>query len=290
VKTDVIKLLLLSSLIPGASTFAQARTSANYSITAETADAGGGTASAAAYTMNGSVGAVVGMSSSGSPAETAQAGYIGELYEVTALEITATATTVNVKQTLQLGATGSLDDGTILVFDPGTIAWSAQSGPITGISTSGLATAGVVYADSPAVVSGGVDGFSASLGLPVVNSGFDAWQVEYFGANNPLAAAGADADGTGETNEFKYIAGLNPIDPTSRFTVTTTPASQPGEMTITFSPVVTGRSYTVRYSTDLTSDWQPLPGASESTSGNSMVVVDPNARVPAKFYQILISY
>lgn len=290
-KIDTITLLLLAGLLPGASAFAQTRTSANYSITTETADDGGGTVSSATYSMNGSVGAIFGIPTAGSSEETAKAGYIGQLYDVTALEITAPAATVDVQQTLQLGATGSLDDGTLLVFNPGTVAWSVRSGPITGISVSGLATAGMVYADTPAVVTGGAYGFSASLGLMVINSGFDAWQVEYFGSNNPLAGAGVDADGTGQTNEFKYIAGLNPTDPTSRFTVTTTPASQTGQMTITFSPVVNGRAYTVQYSTDLASaDWQPLTGGSESTSGHSMIVVDPNANVPAKFYQVLITY
>jgi hypothetical protein len=40
-------------------------------------------------------------------------------------------------------------------------------------------------------------------------------QVQYFGVGttgmgNPLGVPGADADGTGQTNLFKYTAGLNP--------------------------------------------------------------------------------
>ena len=47
----------------------------------------------------------------------------------------------------------------------------------------------------------------------------DAWQVQYFGLNNPQAAPTVDADGTGQTNFFKHIAGLNPLDPNSRFSL-----------------------------------------------------------------------
>ena len=217
-------------------------------------------------------------------------GYPGQLYNIVGLQITAPAESVNVEQTLQLGASGLLDDSTILVFGPSAIGWSVQSGPITGISSSGLATAGVVYGDTAAVVSGSFAGFSDSLGLTVVNGNFDAWQLQYFGTNNPLAASGMDADGTGQTNVFKYIAGLNPTDPTSRFIVTTGAAGQPGQMTITFSPVATGRTYVVQCCTDLVlANWQTLTGASESTSGNSIIVVDPNASGPEKFYRVQIS-
>ncbi len=291
-KNSAITLILLAGLLPAGAVFAQTRTSADYSITAETTDIGGGAAASAGYATTGSIGTIAGLSSVASPAETTKAGYIAQLYNLTALQITAVTGTVNVQQTVQLAADGLLDDGTILPLDAAAIAWGVQSGPITGISSSGLATAGLVYGDTGAVVDGSFEGLEASMGLTVINAPFDAWQVEYFGANNPLAAAGVDADGTGESNEFKYIAGLDPVDPTSRFITTVSPASsQPGGMDITFAPIVAGRTYAVLYSTDLNPDnWQPLTGASQSTSGNSMIVADPDASVPAKFYKVVISY
>jgi hypothetical protein len=125
----------------------------------------------------------------------------------------------------------------------------------------------------------------------VINANFDAWQVQYFGANNPLAAAGVDADGTGQNNLFKYIAGLNPIDPASVFVVAIGSApGQPGQMTIAFSPVVAGRTYIVQYCTNLASgEWQTLTETSQSTNGNSMDVVDPSPGSAQKFYRVQIS-
>ena len=75
----------------------------------------------------------------------------------------------------------------------------------------------------------------------------DAWQVQYFGLNNPQAAPTVDADGTGQTNLFKYIAGLNPLDSNSRFTLTIQAfAAQPGRRNLVFSPRFPDRTYTAK--------------------------------------------
>jgi hypothetical protein len=58
----------------------------------------------------------------------------------------------------------------------------------------------------------------------------DAWRAQYF-PNQPTnnvngtmtngeSCATCDADGTGQNNLFKYLAGLNPLDPTSVFRIT----------------------------------------------------------------------
>lgn len=284
------RLIPLACLLLAAPAFAQTRTSESYSISTETADDGGGRASGGTYAMNGSIGTIAGVSSVASAQETAKAGYLAQIYNVTALQITASAGTVNVGQTIQLGGNGSLDDGTSLVLPPARVAWSVQSGPITSISGGGVATAGTIYVNTPAVVGGSFGGFTASLGLTVINASFDAWQVQYFGQNNPLAAPQVDADGTGETNLFKYIAGLNPINPESRFLVRIG-SGGPGEMTISFAPIAPGRSYAVQYCTNLVSaNWQTLTGASESVIGDAMFVIDPNSSGPQRFYRVQITY
>ena len=49
----------------------------------------------------------------------------------------------------------------------------------------------------------------------------DAWQIQYFGCVScPQAAPGADADGTGQNNLFKYEAGLDPTDSNSVLRIT----------------------------------------------------------------------
>jgi hypothetical protein len=282
---------LIFALYLAAASVAFAQSSADYSIVADTCDSGGQLATSPAYAAGGSVCIVAGTSGMASPAEIAKSGYIGQLYNVTALQINAPSATVNVGQTLQLGATGFLDDNTAVALDPGTISWSVQSGPIAGIATGGLLTPAVVYQDSPAVVTGDLVGFTGSLELTVVNAAFDAWQVAYFGANNPLAAPGTDADGTGQSNLFKYIAGLSPVDPASRFIVSVASASgASGQMSVTFSPLIAGINNNVQYCTDLLSaDWQILTGGLQSTTGDSATVIDPTPSAPQRFYRVQIS-
>ena len=84
------------------------------------------------------------------PAETAKSGYIGQLYEVAGLVVNATpVTTVNEGGTLQLSAAQLLDDATTLAVSGSSVAWSVASGPLTSISTTGLATASTVYQNTP---------------------------------------------------------------------------------------------------------------------------------------------
>ena len=67
-----------------------------------------------------------------------------------------------------------------------------------------------------ATVQGAFAGFTGTLGLFIFNTGIDdfafyagdglddAWQVQYFGINNPNGLSGADPDGDGQTNYFEY--------------------------------------------------------------------------------------
>ena len=121
------------------------------------------------------------------------------------------------------------------------------------------------FQNTPATVQGVIEGNTSALPLSALNvnpdnfgsyagDGLDdAWQNQYFGLNNPNAAPNVDFDGTGETNLFKYIAGLNPFDSTSRFTLTL--ASVSGllaQRNLVFMLLAPGRTYTVTYETDLT--------------------------------------
>jgi len=283
----VIFLALLSS-----AAHAGPAMSANYAITTGVVDSGGASAASARYSNQGSAGTLGAVSTVASPAGIAKSGYIGQLADAAGLQLTPSPASVNAGQTLQLGASQVLDDGTLIALGPGTVSWGIQSGPLTGITSGGLATAGTVYENTVAVVTGTYGGFSGVLGVTVFNSGFNAWQLKYFGVGNPLAAPGADADGTGQTNLFKYVAGLDPTDPASRFVVAIGPvANQPGQVTITFSPVVTGRSYVVQYCADLVpANWQTLTGATQTINGKSIIVVDPNAGGPRKFYRVQVVY
>ena len=128
----------------------------------------------------------------------AKHGFISQLYEVTALELTAPALTLNETATLQLSAWLALDDATFVAIPAANTTWSAI-GPLS-IAANGLATAGNVFQDTAATAQGSYGGFPATLGLTIANvtsddfgiyaaDGIaDDWQVQYFGEGNVLAA------------------------------------------------------------------------------------------------------
>ena len=295
-----MKRLWLLSLLLAVTTSARSgpRTSASYSITADTLGGGGVHATSASYSGDSSLGGISGMATVAAPAETLKSGYIGQLAEVTAVQLTATPTTLNEATTRQLSATATLDDATTAVLLGSDLSWSVLSGPISSVSSTGLATAANVYQNTAATVQGSFRGVSGPLGLTVLNTGTDdlglyaadgipdTWQVQYFGLNNPLAAPAADASHTGQNNLFKYTAGLLPTDPTARFL---TRVGGSGGRTLTLSPRLTDRSYTVQYSTDLHT-WQTLTGATIQDNGQTRTVTDPDAVSTRKFYRVQVTY
>ena len=83
----------------------------------------------------------------------AKSGYMGQLYNVTGLSVTSTGSPVTVDggANIPLGAWQNLDDGSYLAVAPGSVTWSVVSGPITGISSAGLAQAGAVAQNTAAI-------------------------------------------------------------------------------------------------------------------------------------------
>lgn len=282
---------------------AGARSSADYSISTESIDAGGATLASADYSVNTSIndaGSVVSAATSG---YLAKSGFVGQLFDVVGVIPTAPSLGVNEGLTLQLGVAQVLDDGTRLPLSPSLAAWSVVGGPISSIQFNGLASAATVYQDTPATVRASCQGFTGSLTLDVLNVNTDdfgsyaadglpdEWQTQYFGQNNPDAAPNKDATGSGQTNLFKYVAGLDPTDRNTVFRVTVQPVSgQPGQKQIVFGPVLPDRSYTVFYKTNLTdTTWTPLAGATQSDSDQERTVTDTNATGKAKFFRVQVS-
>ena len=297
-------LTLTLAMLAAAAAHAGPRSSVNYTITAEAIDGGGSRATSANYTNDGSAGLIAGISTAASPAEIAKSGYIGQLYDVTGLSLSAVTPNLNEGATDQLAAWQALDDATFLAVPAASVAWSVASGPLTGISASGRATAGIVYQDTAATARGIYLGNTGTLALTVKNVnnddliGYagdgidDAWQVQYFGVP-PNANAGptADFDHTGQTNLFKYIAGLNPLDG-SRFTLSIAPVpGQPGQKKLIFTPRLTDRTYTVTARPTLTAgSYVPLTNPSApSDAGQQRTITDLSAGGAAKFYRVEIT-
>ena len=278
------------------------RASANYSVTAETADAGGQRAASANYTSDGSAANLVGIAGAAAPLQTAKQGYIGQLYEVTGLAINAATPSVNEGDSLQLGAWQSLDDATFLSVNPGSVTWSAPAPPIASINAGGLASAEIVFQDTPAVIEGTFGGFTDTLDLTVLNVNADDfglyagdavgddWQVQFFGFDNPEAAPGLDPDGDGGTNAFEFTAGLIPTDPNSVFRLRLEAVpGQPSQRNIIFSPRLDGRIYVVETSPVLDDAvWEPLGANIESDNADERTVTDLDA-MSVKFYRVEIT-
>ena len=283
---------------------AGSRVSASYTIVTDATDVGGRPATSASYNNVGSVSPLAGTAGAASPPVTTKAGYAGQIVEVKGLVLNSATPSVNETAMLQFGAWQILDDLTYLAVSATGVTWSVVTGPVTGISTVGIATAGVVYQNTPATVQGTFGGFIGSLNITVrdtVADNFgtyagddvgDDWQVQYFGQNNPNAGPNVDFDGTGQSNLFKYIAGLNPLDPNARFTLAIAPVpGQPGQKKLTFSPRFTDRTYTIKAKSSLLSigGWTTIVGSTPSDNGTERTITDPDASGPAKFYRVEIT-
>ncbi|HPA20793.1 MAG TPA: M6 family metalloprotease domain-containing protein [Verrucomicrobiae bacterium] len=122
---------------------------------------------------------------------------------------------------------------------------------------------------------------------------FAYWQIQYFGStNNPAAAPEVDTFGTGQNNEFKFVAGLDPTNAAAVFCldIATVPG-QPQQKKLTFSPRWTDRDYAPQFSTNLSNGagWMALTNINVSDVGAERTVIDRNAVELNKFYRIEIT-
>ena len=198
--------------------------SATYTQEVTAVDFGGGASTSVNYAHQGSLGA------GGAAASTnyrARSGFAGQLSEPQSLLLAAPAgLSLPEGGTRQLSASLVLDDGTRLVLLPEAVQWQVASGALTGVTSGGLVSAGIVYQNTPGSVQGAYLGVFAALGLTVTNSALDDfapyaadglpdhWQVSYYGAANASAAnAGLSGDGDGDslTNLQEYAFGTDPL-------------------------------------------------------------------------------
>lgn len=198
-------------------------------VTPGAADAGGGRATGAVAVVDVSLGGIVGIPAAG--VATNKSGYVGQLYDLVAIQVTANPTSVNETAARQLVAGGLYDDGTrgSLSTNP---AWGVVSGPLTGVDGGGLATAGIVYENTPAsafAAQASVTGTTAILVLNVDNDDYqtyagdglpDGWQVAYFGIDNADAAPALDPDGDRFKNADEYAADTVPTNIESLLQIT----------------------------------------------------------------------
>ena len=111
----------------------------------------------------------------------------------------------------------------------------------------------------------------------------DSWRLRYFGTiYNELSVSNADADGTGMNNYQKYLAGLNPEDPTSVLNEGTDQAmAQSPQDHVVYWPSVSGQTYVIERSPTLfPAQWTPI--ATVVGDGTYMEIHD--APTPGNYY------
>ncbi len=147
------------------------RTSADYEIPVEALGDGGRAMSAdGVYVNDGNFSGIVGIAMPLDGDIILRSGYAGQLYEVQSFAVSAPANppTVVGGATVQLTGSAALDDGTLLTPPLGDIAWSNTGAGLTGVSTTGLATAAAVSTPASATVQAVFAGLPAMLDISVL--------------------------------------------------------------------------------------------------------------------------
>ncbi|HEX3627757.1 MAG TPA: hypothetical protein VH280_20295 [Verrucomicrobiae bacterium] len=114
----------------------------------------------------------------------------------------------------------------------------------------------------------------------------DSWRLRYFGTiNNELSVSNADADGTGMNNGQKYLAGLDPTDPTSVLKAGTDQkmAQSPQDMVL-YWPTVNGQTYVIKRSPTLfPGQWTAI--STNIGDGTYMEIHDTSGG-PNRYYEV----
>jgi hypothetical protein len=168
---------------------------------------------------------------------------------------------------------------------PAGLTLDTSTGVISGAPTAETAPAGYTIT---ATNTGGST--TVLLGITVVTP-YTAWSAQHNLAQGPSG----DDDGDGNSNTLEFVAGLVPTNAASVFktTVSATPG-QPNQFAISFSPIFSGRTYTLKAAGSLISgEWVALSGNTSSDAGTepniTRTVIDDGAFGTNKFYKIEIS-
>lgn len=257
----------------------------------------GGIAAGGSYQNVGAAGDTGGISQAGS--YLAKGGFTGQIYHDVALSISSPGYILTEGSVHQLEAWLVCDDASTLPLPASSVQWQAASGPAS-IDAGGVLSAGPVYNDQFVIVAAYQGDRRSAIHLIVKNVGSDdfglyaadgiddRWQVNHFGENNPDGASDRDPFGSGHSNLFKYMAGLDPLDPMSRFIVRTAYDRIQGRMQLNMAPCFETRNYQIMASEDLKT-WQPVTLQTLAARPNERAFVDFQPNLRKRYYRVEIS-
>jgi len=198
-------------------------------------------------------------------------------------------------QTVSAGQTATFTVGTTFSL-PLYYQWRKDGADIAGATGASYTTTATTANDTgevfTVVISNDKGSVTSSNATLTAVMPYQSWQLQYFGCTNcPQADPNADASGTAQNNWFKYVAGLNPTNPASRFVLKAAIANPATGVQLSYGPLASGRSYKPWACTNLASNWTALTNClgPVSNAGNA-TLTDTNPALPAKFYRLSISY
>jgi len=116
----------------------------------------------------------------------------------------------------------------------------------------------------------------------------DSWEIAFFGSTTHSAGGpGEDSDNDGFSDRSEFIAGTDPLDASSLLRATLgNPQPAANQITIEW-PSVSGKSYTLTTTTDLTGTWVPLGSA--TIGDGQMIQRDVSTADDQRFFRIEVS-
>ncbi len=137
------------------------------------------------------------------------------------------------------------------------------------------------------LAAGGTVNFTGNYTfLDVNHNGIsDAWEMAYFGSVSTNRTQFTDTDGNGMSDYAKFIAGLNPTNPASRFYFTR--ITQTNRLVQLQWTVATNRLYQVNSSTNLKS-WSPVTARLQASNDPTMNYSATNSGSGSQFYRVQV--
>jgi hypothetical protein len=200
-------------------------------------------------------------------------------------------------QTVHPGQTATFTAGTTFSL-PLYYQWRRHGTNIQGATSATYTTPTTTTNDNSevfdVVISNDKGSVTSSTATLTVVTPYQDWQLHYFGCTNcPQAGPNADPTGTGQNNWLKYVAGLDPTNPASRFVVTAAAITHPTPgFGLTYGPLAPGRTYRPWSCTNLAAPHWTILAAylGPVTNAGNATLTDTNLPLPARFYRLSISY